>query len=677
MSFAYKQISPSQISISPNEVNKTYKYDTLLDENIDLFVGENIPTSYIDPIQYEEYNLIRLKQFNQFDLNNDDRTQNDEYKRLIFSSIKHLFYEGFIKNNGLYNSTSSYEHYPQTSLYSGSFVTTFRDLENITGLSAYSIENGYNSFPLYDNIFLYDQFTYTTERGTLIYIISINKNIYGNGLKENSVIYHKDEIYIRDDGYGNLFDYGDLETYNEYKSDGIVRGILVGNIIYNMGLLIITNGEYICEFDIPPVAVNDTYTFNNQEIPPYLDIYANDYSDCDDISFNSTVLQSIPGFTFPTSFIDQDYLYLTPSQNLYTPGVYKIGYKIFNNNNIESNLGIVTLNITNNPLYIKLENEKICSGSLELLDFTVSIDGGIPIFSFSYDNITYEQLPSFDSYIITGSIFSNTSSIYVKDYEGTVVSESISWFYEYEYEFDLESGSVCTNTGSITLTSNDVLTYDINNVGVDYTSNTTYPIPVGNHEIYITTPEGCIISESILINQNPIVTYNLITSSITCYNGNDGSIEINSIIGGSSPYDITINSNNYSNITTESIEISNLSSGSYNLLITDSSNCVYSESINISSSLELSMSISNEYNNQCYTTLNISGSGGTPPYIYTIISPTNVYVSTNEIIPLAVDELEEMNVTCSIEDLNGCNNITYQFIPERIWEYSGSFCEQT
>jgi hypothetical protein len=676
MSFAYKPISPSQINISFNEVNKSYQYDTLLDDNISLFVGENIPSSFIDPIQLNEYNRVRLKQFNTFDAINDDKTQNDEYKRLIFSSIKHLFYEGFIQNNGIFNSTSSYEHYPQTTLYSGSFSTTFRNISNVTGSSIASIESGYNSFPIYDNIFLYDQTGYQDFRGGLIYIISIHKEIYGNGLKENEVIYNYSGSYIRDDGYGNLFDYVDEDGYNTYKLTQEVTGTLVGNVIYNMGLLIITNSAYLCIFDVPPVAVNNTYTFNNLQVPNLLDIYANDYSDCNDINYELSVLVSQSGFSFPTSFLDADYLYLVEDQNLYIPGTYKIGYKIFNNNSIESNVGIVTLNITSNPLSIKIENDQTCSGSLIELDYLVTIGGGVPIYSYSYDNINYQTLVDFQTNEITAQILTNTSSIYVKDYIGNVVSGTFDWFFENEYDITIESASFCTNTGSITLNTTESIIFNIENVGGPYNPNTRIAVPVGSYNVFIETPQSCSITESITIPVSDNITYSANSSSVSCFGNSDGTFNILSISGGNIPYEVNFNSITRNNITTESISYNNLPTGSYVLEITDNDNCVFTSSIDILGPTEVTASITTEYLTPCYPTLNITGSGGNDPYIYTIISTNNIYVSTDSLIPLTSEGLEETYVTCSIEDVDGCSNIFYHYIPGRIWEYSGSFCEQ-
>ena len=89
MSFAYKKLFSSDTSINEYKSNKQFQYDigNLLDNNSYVFIGENIPISGIQI----------------FDPINDDQTSNDEYKRLIFSSIKHLYYKNY-KDNILVSS---------------------------------------------------------------------------------------------------------------------------------------------------------------------------------------------------------------------------------------------------------------------------------------------------------------------------------------------------------------------------------------------------------------------------------------------------------------------------------------------------------------------------------------------------------------------------------------------
>ena len=79
MSFAYKKLNPTDIKSVPYTANKQYEYDSssYSDNNIQTYVGEYIPITTDRP----------------FDSVNDNLTTDQNYRRLIFESIRHLYYE--------------------------------------------------------------------------------------------------------------------------------------------------------------------------------------------------------------------------------------------------------------------------------------------------------------------------------------------------------------------------------------------------------------------------------------------------------------------------------------------------------------------------------------------------------------------------------------------------------
>ena len=78
MGFAYKKLKPSDIQSAPYVANKQYTIpsSSYLDQDITIYVGENIPITEDNP----------------FDPINDNKTVDGNYRRLIFDSIRHLFY---------------------------------------------------------------------------------------------------------------------------------------------------------------------------------------------------------------------------------------------------------------------------------------------------------------------------------------------------------------------------------------------------------------------------------------------------------------------------------------------------------------------------------------------------------------------------------------------------------
>ena len=79
MSFAYKKIPPSNISSTPYISNKKFSINNneISGSGITFHIGECLP----------------IDQINFFDPKNDDKTSNNEYKRLIYDSINHLYYK--------------------------------------------------------------------------------------------------------------------------------------------------------------------------------------------------------------------------------------------------------------------------------------------------------------------------------------------------------------------------------------------------------------------------------------------------------------------------------------------------------------------------------------------------------------------------------------------------------
>ena len=77
-----------------------------------------------------------------FDPINDVETSNDEYRRLIFESVKHLYYENYTNGllTGQFFKSSSYSNYEQTTLISGSMLSSYKNLSTVTG-------SGYGPIP--------------------------------------------------------------------------------------------------------------------------------------------------------------------------------------------------------------------------------------------------------------------------------------------------------------------------------------------------------------------------------------------------------------------------------------------------------------------------------------------------------------------------------------------------
>ena len=141
-------------------------------------------------------------------------------------------------------------------------------------------------------------------------------------------------------------------------------------------------------------------------------------------------------------------------------------------------------------------------------------------------------------------------------------------------------------------------------------------LSVGQYNVTVTDSNNCSLTDNITLNQ-PSELINdsstTLVSNVSCFGGNTGSIDI-SPNGGTPPYYF-----NWSNgASTE--DISNLSSGNYSVIITDSAGC---SSISYSYTITTPTQIQNfsvitpvSCNGGNNGSIDISVSGGIPPYSF-------------------------------------------------------------
>ena len=295
MSFAYKTIKGSDITISPYVANKQYSYpsSSLSSSNIVVYTGEYDPQYMVSGTVYNPFDPI------------NDTISNGYYRRLIFDSIEKLYYENYLSgsNSGMFYVSSAYDNYDQTTLASGAFDSVVKILNRFTSSGGqYNIDK-------------YGNTTYAVLDPTKIRVISIPQDVFGNGIKPDTFSITSSTYDIRDDGQGNLFDYlstrsfyDGTDKYQQAYYTANANGTYVGNIIYSHGFAIITNPNYLCFYPSSPIAQNDNYTILNVSESKVLPILINDYDDCKEIVTSSIMTYPLEGYTFPSFSIVDDEL---------------------------------------------------------------------------------------------------------------------------------------------------------------------------------------------------------------------------------------------------------------------------------------------------------------------------------------------------------------------------------
>jgi hypothetical protein len=675
MSFSYKTLSSNDITLTSHITNKFWevKNSTLSENGVTIYIGENLPINIDNP----------------FDPVNDVKTSNEEYRRLIFDSIKHLYYKNYLSGSltGSFFQSSSYFNYEQSTLISG----TLRELANNTGSAniSYALNNQYGgSTTIYDNISLYDEAVFDPDRGNRIAIISIDQNIFGSGLSPNSVFISSSNYYLHDDGEGNFFDYYTQDNYSNPVSSS-----LVGNIFYSHGLIVITNEDYLCIFGAPPTAVNDYYLYYNLNPTKSLDILNNDYADCGILLPKTFTTHSLEGFTFPSFTYNDEGISIPFTQPNLIPGDYKIGYTIENNLGLTSNTASINLTITSEPLQIvNIISSSICFNDTSSVPVTFSIDYGVPYYSYSLDEgNTYLGINDLFNVIVSGSITaSNINTIYAKDHLGEITTQTFSsWYPEVLASITIQKPPCSdTSTDGKIFINNDKTAISASINGVSQALPALFTnIPTGSITIGLTSSFGCTTSSIIEVDIYPPLTASVTQSNISCNGLTNGFLRINfsNVIDdlrvtlldptGSSIY----NNKRLSEFPNNSLTASNLSTGSYDLavfsLITDQCQ-IYSNIFNITEPTTMSYSISASYINSCSNQILFNDvTGGTPPYTYIAIESGSNQIYSSNTNTVDLESLNGGTYISYIVDNNACQSYTSSLeIFGRQFIYSGSEC---
>ena len=186
-------------------------------------------------------------------------------------------------------------------------------------------------------------------------------------------------------------------------------------------------------------------------------------------------------------------------------------------------------------------------------------------------------------------------------------------------------------------------------------------LSVGSYSLTVTDAFGCSRSNSATIGQpTPILTgapvyFN--SRNATCFGSNNGIINTN-FTGGNAPYTYLWTPTGATTST-----VSNLSSGSYTVVVTDVNGCTNSNNATIGQPSQILVGAPSHINSiaaTCYGysngIVNTNFSGGTPPYSYAW-TPTGATTST-------ISNLLAGTYTIVVTDANGCSRTTSQLVTQ-------------
>lgn len=192
--------------------------------------------------------------------------------------------------------------------------------------------------------------------------------------------------------------------------------------------------------------------------------------------------------------------------------------------------------------------------------------------------------------------------------------------------------------------------------------------PSGSYTVTITDANGCTASKSFAVNEPssaPVAVLN--SNDVGCFGGANGTITSN-VSGGTAPYTYAWNTG------ASTTDLSNLTAGSYSLVITDANGCNTSAQAVVSApNQQLNASIALISNVLCKGdstgSLTATASGGTAPYTFAWTGAQN-YVNTGS----TISALAAGNYSVIITDANGCTESLTTTVQEPALALDASQC---
>ena len=267
----------------------------------------------------------------------------------------------------------------------------------------------------------------------------------------------------------------------------------------------------------------------------------------------------------------------------------------------------------------------------------IDVSGGIPPYSFSWSS---------DGQFLSSN--PNISNLTTGEY---IVSVTDSNDCEYQEVFNVGTPSLITIDENVA----DISCFEANDGSIDISvSGGTAPytylwstlddfedvnsLSPGFYELTVTDSENCVQSAMYEVVEPDLLTATVQSFDVDCFGDNTGSA-ITSINGGTPPYNENWSSGGNPN---------SLFAGTYDVTVSDANGCIFIVSdvlINQpDEELDLDANVIDVFPCNGYLTGNIEpvGTGGTPPYLYSIDGASNF------------NNLGAGTYTVFVEDSNGC-----------------------
>ena len=178
------------------------------------------------------------------------------------------------------------------------------------------------------------------------------------------------------------------------------------------------------------------------------------------------------------------------------------------------------------------------------------------------------------------------------------------------------------------------------------TTEDLFGIGAGWYELFVTDANGCLTSDSILVDTPQQIVSAAQITNVSCFGFGNGLIDVTTT-GGVQPYAFMWNTG------APSEDLSGLNPGTYTLTVTDANSCVVSTSYTVTQpAAPLTLNLA-QVNVSCYGDstgfIDLIPSGGTAPYTYLWAGPNGYSATTQDIVNLPIGTYGVV-----VTDTNGC-----------------------
>lgn len=326
-------------------------------------------------------------------------------------------------------------------------------------------------------------------------------------------------------------------------------------------------------------------------------------------------------------------------------GVYTITVK--DANGCRNTTTITILN-TNGPTFTLTSTNASCGSNNGTITITAS--GGTPPYQYSIDGVNYQA-----SNFFTGLI-GGTYTITVKDANNCTNASVVTVTSSPAPQVTATPATATcgSNNGTITAfgsAGTPPLQYSIN--GNIYQSSAVFSgVTPGTYTVYVKDANNCIATTTVTVANSPAPTITATASSATCNNTNGVITATGS--GGVAPLQYSING-----ITFQSNNIfTGLAPGNYTVTVKDVTGCtnIVAITVGVTNSPVASASSTASACNISNGSITASGTGGAPPYTYSINGIT--FQAGNTFTGLAPG-----NYVVYVKDITGCIGTTLITVP--------------